>query len=270
MTRAAGGPPVALTIGGSDSGGCYGVQTDLRTFAALGVHGTCALTVITAQNTQGVTAAQPLPVALVEAQLLAVLADFTVAAVKTGMLGRVEVIEAVARLAADGRLPNLVVDPVIVNRHGVSIFGKEITAAYRELLIPHAALLTPNSREATLFGVETASDPSDPADRWAAARAFGVAVVITAGREDGPEACDLFWDGDSGHELRAARLPTRNNAGSGDAFSAAVTAGLAHGSTLVDAVQGAKAFVHRALAGAASWQLGAGPGPLDCSGAMRD
>lgn len=260
MTEPLPTPSVALTIGGSDSGGCYGVQTDLRTFSAHGVHGTCAITVVTAQNTVGLTAATPVAVELIEAQIEAVLADFAVAAVKTGMLGRVEVIALVARLASEGRLPNLVVDPVIVNRHGSSIFGEEVTDAYRELLIPHAGLLTPNSREAALLSGESVHDVASAAR---IVGRFGVPAVITAGRDDDEDACDVLWDGSRVHALRAPRLPTVNNAGSGDAFSAGVAAALAHGATLLDAVERTKAFVHRALVGAAGWRLGAGPGPLD-------
>lgn len=266
MTGPAATPPVVLTIGGADSGGCYGVATDLRTVAALGGHGTAALTVVTAQNTTGLLGAHPVPLPLIEAQLDAVLADFDVAAVKTGMLGRVEVVALLARYAAGGRLPNLVVDPVVVNRHGAAIFGGELLACYRDELFPHAVLLTPNRLE---LGVLSGAAVEDHAEVAALAAALGRdrAVVVTAGRDDGDAADDLLWDGTRLHRLAAQRVRTENNAGSGDAFSAAVATGLARGLALPAAVGAAKAFVLRALAGAAGWRLGGGPGPLDLGGA---
>ncbi|MEZ5264959.1 MAG: bifunctional hydroxymethylpyrimidine kinase/phosphomethylpyrimidine kinase [Acidimicrobiales bacterium] len=259
MTDGVATPPVVLTIGGADSGGCYGVPTDLRTFAALGVHGTSALTVVTAQNTLGLRNAQPIPIDLIAAQLDAVLDDFRVAAVKTGMLGRAEVVDLVARYAAGGRLPNLVVDPVVVDRHGTALFGDEVIERYRNGLFPHAALVTPNTAELAVLAAEQRAGEPDAVT----ALAGGRPVVVTAGRLGGAEACDLLWDGDVLHRIVAGRVVTANNAGSGDAFSAAVAAQLALGAGLLHAVHAAKAFVHRALAGAASWRLGQGPGPLD-------
>jgi hydroxymethylpyrimidine/phosphomethylpyrimidine kinase len=255
-------PPVVLSIGGSDSAGCYGLQADARALAACGVHAAGAVTVVTAQNTLGVRTALPVPTELIAAQLDAVLDDLTVAAVKTGMLGRAEVIELVGRWAAAGRLPNLVVDPVLVNRHGSVMFGTEVVDAYRRHLLPHARLVAPNRIEAALLAGAAFDDDDAPVAEQLVEHLGGPAV-ITAGRDPGAEAIDVFWDGAALHHLAAARVPTANNAGSGDTFSAVVAAGLARGEGLLEAVTGAKAFTARALASAAGWRLGAGPGPLD-------
>lgn len=271
-------PAVVLSIGGSDSGGCYGVQADMRCVAAMRAHAACALTVVTAQHTLGVQAALPVPVELVAAQIDAVLADFDVGAVKTGMLGRVEVVELVAARAAAGRLPNLVVDPVLVDRHGRQLFGEDLVEAYRSTLVPLAGLVTPNTLEAALLcaapapaagsGNENGSGLDVEAMRRIAA-ALGAPVVITGGRardSDG-NRLDVLWDGAALHELSGPDVPTTNNAGSGDAFSAAIATLLAQGApTLLDAVLRAKHVVHDALAGAVGWRLGAGPGPLDVFG----
>lgn len=247
-------PPVVLTIGGSDSGGCYGVQTDLRVLAARGIHAATVLTVVTAQNTVSLRSALPVPVELVEAQLEAVLDDLPVAAVKTGMLGRVEVVELVGRFAAQGRLPNLVVDPVLVDRHGRSLFDPAVVDTYRSVLLPHAAVTCPNEHELALL---------DRNGGEALARRLGVPVVVTGGRTGGDEAVDVLWDGTDPLVLRSPRIDTTNNAGSGDALSAHLAAGLAEGRSLRESLTDARARVLAALEGAAGWTLGAGPGPLD-------
>jgi len=144
-------PAVALTIAGSDSGGGAGLQADLKTFAALGVFGASAVTALTAQNTLGVRGVQPVPAAFVFAQVDAVLSDLDVRAVKTGMLATSEVVTAVAGLAAAGRLPHLVVDPVMVASSGDRLLEQAAERAYLELLLPHAAVLTPNLLEAQVL-----------------------------------------------------------------------------------------------------------------------
>lgn len=259
-------PPVVLTIGGSDSSGCYGVQADLRALAARGVHGACALTVVTAQSTTELRNAVAVPVEAIEAQIDMVLADLPVGAVKTGMLGRVEVVAMVARLAADGRLPQLVVDPVLVNRHGHGLFAPDVRDAYRELLIPHAVLSCPNTAEAALLG---GLDPLAAPEPATFIRHLAPSTIITAGRSQGPEAVDLFWDGATVTEFRALRVDTTNNAGSGDSFSANVAAGLAMGRSVRESITEAKSNVHAALVSAARWTLGHGPGPLDHLGWSR-
>ncbi len=259
-------PPVVLTIGGSDSSGCYGIHADLRALASRGVHGASALTVITAQNTTGLHAAATVPLDLVEAQINAVLDDLTVVAVKTGMLGRVEVIEMLARLAAQGRLPHLVVDPVLVDRHGRALFGTDVSDAYRELLIPHATLTCPNVAEAALLA---GMDPQRMHDPTEFIRHVGHSTIVTAGRSKGVDAIDLYWDGAELVEFRAKRVATTNNAGSGDAFTAHLAASLGGGRSVRQSIEEAKAHVHAALVSAADWALGQGPGPLDHLGWSR-
>ena len=163
-------PPIALTIAGSDSGGGAGIQADLKTFAALGVFGTSAITALTAQNTRGVFGVHAVPAAFVLAQVDAVLADLAVAAVKTGMLATADTVKAVADLAADGRLPNLVVDPVMVSSSGDRLLEPAAEQLYRELLLPLATVVTPNLREAeVLLGTRIRT----LAEQHAAAEALG-------------------------------------------------------------------------------------------------
>ena len=260
-------PPVALTIAGSDSGGGAGLQADLKTFAALGVFGTSAVTALTAQNTCGVRGVLAVPGAFVAEQVEAVLADLDVRAVKTGMLGTAEVVAAVAALAAAGRLPQLVVDPVMVASSGDRLLEPAAERAYVEALLPHAAVLTPNRMEAqALLGGEITS----LTQQGEAARALGALgprlVVVKGGHataDAADEAVDVVWDGAELRRLSGPRLDTRNTHGTGCTFAAAITAGLAGGRPVAEAVEEAKAYVGRALAASAGWRLGAGHGPLD-------
>jgi len=260
-------PPVALTIAGSDSGGGAGVQADLKTFAAWGVFGASALTALTAQSTVGVHGVHPVPPAFVVAQVEAVLGDLDVRAVKTGMLGTAGVVEAVAGLAAAGRLPQLVVDPVMVASSGDRLLEEPAERAYVDLLLPHTTVLTPNLLEAQALLGGTISTLVEQRE---AARALGLlgprAVVVKGGHPvDGArsEAVDVVWDGVALLELRAPRLDTPHTHGTGCTFAAAVTAGLASGRPVVLVVQQAKAYVALAIAAGAGWRLGAGHGPLD-------
>jgi hydroxymethylpyrimidine/phosphomethylpyrimidine kinase len=267
---APGTPPVALTIAGSDSGGGAGIQADLRTFAGFGVHGTCAITALTAQNTSEVRGVQATPAGFVRQQIEAVLDDLPVLAVKTGMLATVAIVAAVAELAAAGRLPNLVVDPVMVSSSGRRLLDPEAEQAYVELLIPHATVVTPNAREAAaLLGWE----PIDSLDRQRQAAASlgarsapGAAVVVKGGDLAGVDpltSVDIVWCDGGGAELWATRVPTRNNHGTGCSFAAAIAARLARGDDIASAIEGAKSFVHAAIVRAAGWRLGEGHGPID-------
>jgi hydroxymethylpyrimidine/phosphomethylpyrimidine kinase len=265
-------PPVALTIAGSDSGGGAGVQTDLVTFAAHGVHGASVLTALTAQNTVGVDGVHVPPVEFLRAQLEAVLGDLPVAAVKTGMLATEEVVRAVGDVAAAGRLPHLVVDPVLVSSTGARLLDAGAERAYVDALFPHALVVTPNTREASaLVGgtVATAADAREAAveigrlgPRW---------VVIKGGHqvdEDNGgasvDAVDVVVETATGAvtELRAPRVDTRNDHGTGCTFAAATAALLARGVPVPEALAGAKAFVHAGLVASAGWHLGAGHGPV--------
>ncbi|MFI5839878.1 bifunctional hydroxymethylpyrimidine kinase/phosphomethylpyrimidine kinase [Catenuloplanes sp. NPDC051500] len=252
-------PPVALTIAGSDSGGGAGIQADLKTFAALRVFGTSAITAVTAQNTRGVLDVHSLPGAVVGAQIDAVRDDMPVAAVKIGMLGDLAVADEVAARARDGLLPNLVLDPVLYATSGHRLGALAVV----ERVLPFALLVTPNRDEASaLVGAPVHS----PAEMVSAAREIASTgarhVVVTGGEEDGA-AVDVLWTGGEVRFLRSPWVRTENDHGTGCTFSAAVAALLAHGDDLAAALTVAKRYVATGLRGARDWKVGAGRGPID-------
>ncbi|HEX6348160.1 MAG TPA: bifunctional hydroxymethylpyrimidine kinase/phosphomethylpyrimidine kinase [Candidatus Dormibacteraeota bacterium] len=254
--------PVALTIAGSDSGGGAGIQADLKTFAALGVHGTSAITAITAQNTLGVSAIQELPVDIIQAQIDAVVVDLAPAAAKTGMLSSVEIIEAVAGAVREHGLSKLVVDPVMVAKGGAKLLRDEAVAALRQTLLPLAAVITPNLPEAEVLLGRSISGLQE---RRRAARellALGPrAVVVKGGHSGGADSTDVYVDAEREMTLAGERFATTNTHGSGCVFSAAIAAELAKGAPLAQAVTSAKAFVSAAIA--TSLELGRGHGPVN-------
>lgn len=260
-------PPVALTIAGSDSGGGAGIQADLVTFAALQTHGASVVTALTAQNTVGVAGVHVPPVEFLLAQLEAVLDDLPVAAVKTGMLATEEVVRAVAGVADAGRLPNLVVDPVLVSSTGARLLDAGAEKAYLDLLFPHALVVTPNTREAAaLVGGEVRT----VADAREAAREVGRLgpgwVVIKGGHQvdRGGDAVDVVYEAATGTvtELCLPRVDTPNDHGTGCTFAAATAAMLARGADVPRALDAAKHFVHDGLVTSAGWRLGGGHGPV--------
>ncbi len=252
----------ALTIAGSDSGGGAGIQADLKTFAAYGVYGASALTAITAQNTVAVSAVHVLPAALVRAQIDAVLGDIGADAVKTGMLGSVEVVRAVVDALIAHRPPVVVVDPVMISKSGNTLLDAAAVVAVRELLLPHADLLTPNAPEAAaLTGHEVHSLATA---REAARRLHALgpkAVLVKGGHLPGDDVIDLLYDGHHLHELRAPRIASTHTHGTGCTLASAIAAGLALGQELEAAVADARAYVYGAIAHAP--RLGRGHGPLD-------
>jgi hydroxymethylpyrimidine/phosphomethylpyrimidine kinase len=260
-------PAVALTIAGSDSGGGAGIQADLKTFAALGVFGTSAITALTAQNTRGVRGVHAVPAEFVVAQVEAVLSDLPVAATKTGMLATAATVRAVAALAAAGRLPNLVVDPVMVASSGDRLLEPEAERLYVAELLPRARVLTPNLREAEVLLGRRITTLGEQAEAAAALGALGPETVVVKGGHavSGTEewAVDVVWHGGVARELRRPRIDTRNNHGTGCSFASAVAASLARGRELAEALDTAKALVWRGVRGGAGWSLGAGHGPLD-------
>ena len=266
-------PYVALTIAGSDSSGGAGVQADLKTFAACGVFGASALTALTAQSTTGVRGVHEVPASFVVSQVEAVLDDLDVRAVKTGMLATTAVVAAVGELAAAGRLPQLVVDPVMVASSGARLLEQDAERAYVEHLLPYARVLTPNLSEAQVLlgGAITTLREQREAARALAALGPGV-VVVKGGHavaDAGADAVDVLWDGSELVELRARRVPGTNDHGTGCSLASAIAAGLAKGGDVRSAVERAKAYVARALTGGADWRLGAGHGPLDHFGWAR-
>jgi hydroxymethylpyrimidine/phosphomethylpyrimidine kinase len=260
--------PTALTIAGSDSGAGAGIQADLKTFAALGVYGTSAITAITAQNTQGVTAIFELPASIVAAQIDAVLSDIGADAVKTGMLSNASIIETVAaklRESALGGRP-LVVDPVMVAKSGDRLLREDAIAALREQLLPLATVLTPNLPEAEVLLGRSLATWDDVRAGAKELVAMGAQAVVmkgghlpaSAGRE-GP-ATDILYDGQEFREYTASRVDTVNTHGTGCTFASAIAAGLARGESLHSAVAMAKAYVTKALQSA--YPLGHGHGPV--------
>jgi hydroxymethylpyrimidine/phosphomethylpyrimidine kinase len=258
---------VALTVAGSDSGGGAGIQADLKAFAAHGVHGTCALTAVTAQNSVGVSAWVALEPAMVVAQMEAVATDMPVAATKTGMLANAAVVGAVADAVRRLRLAPLVVDPVMVAKSGDRLLDAAAERAYVERLFPLAAIVTPNLHEAAaLLGREV----RDVAAMRAAARdlaALGARAVLVKGGGLAGEAVDVLFDGERVIDLPAPRVETANTHGTGCTLSAAISARLALGDGLVDAVRAAKAYLTEGLR--RSYAVGKGRGvvhhlhPLD-------
>jgi hydroxymethylpyrimidine/phosphomethylpyrimidine kinase len=243
-------PPIALTIGGSDPSGGAGVQADLKTFHQFGVYGEAAITLITVQNSTRVSRVEILPPQLVSEQIAAVVEDIPPAAAKTGALGSPEVIRAVAQAAATFAFP-LVVDPVMISKHGSPLGGDGI-----EELIPYAALVTPNLPEA-----EALTGTADARRAACRLREMGArAVLIKGGHSDG-DAIDLLFDGADFIEFPAPRIATRHTHGTGCTYSAAITAGLASGLPLRDAVARAKRFIHQAIA--TNPGLGRGCGPVN-------
>jgi hydroxymethylpyrimidine/phosphomethylpyrimidine kinase len=252
--------PKALTIAGSDSGAGAGIQADLKTFAALGVYGTSAITAITAQNTVGVSAICALSPKLVAAQIDAVMEDIGADAVKTGMLANAAIIETVARKIRQHRLEKVVVDPVMVATSGDLLITKSAVAALRARLIPLATVVTPNIPEAeelTGMTIRRAQEVEEAARRIVALGARS--VVIKGGHRKGP-AIDLFYDGKKFRALYAPRIRTTNTHGTGCTFSAAIAANLAQGKKLETAVTLAKQFITEAIRRA--FPVGAGHGPV--------
>ena len=255
--------PVALTIAGSDSGGGAGIQADLKTFAAFGVHGTSAITAITAQNTLAVTEIHEVPVRVIRAQIDAVVEDIGVQAAKTGMLASAEIIEVVSAAIRKHGMDKLVVDPVMVAKGGARLLHNDAIASLYRYLLPLALVVTPNLPEAEVLLGRSLNTLDD---RRQAARdlvALGPRVAVVKGGHAGNEedVVDVYWDGKDLVELKGRRIDTKNTHGSGCAFSAAIAAGLAKGQTPLEAVQTAKIFIGGAIE--QSLDIGKGHGPVN-------
>jgi hydroxymethylpyrimidine/phosphomethylpyrimidine kinase len=254
--------PRALTIAGSDSGGGAGIQADLKTFSALGVFGMTAITAVTVQNTRGVSGYEGLSPSVVAEQIRAVVGDIGVDAAKTGMLASSAIVTAVADTIGEGGVPNLVVDPVFVSKHGHPLLAEDAVTALRTRLLPLATLVTPNLPEAAgLSGIEVAGRP-DMRRAADAILALGpTAVLIKGGHLGEGTAVDLLVHGEREEWIEAERIDTRHTHGTGCTLSSAITAHLAGGAELDDAVRAGKAFVTEAIRHAL--HLGGGIGPVD-------
>lgn len=250
----------AMTIAGSDSGGGAGIQADLKTFAALGVFGTSAITAITAQNTLGVTAVFELPTDIIAAQIDAVVTDIGADAVKTGMIASSAIIRVVAHKVREHGLTTLVVDPVMVATSGDRLLHEEAVEALRTELLPLATVATPNLPEAEVLTGLTIATLDDM--RAAARQIVGLgtrSVLVKGGHLTG-DAVDVFFDGQQLLELPARRIDTTSTHGTGCTLASAIAALLARGESLEAAIKGAKAYVTAAIEQA--YPIGKGHGPV--------
>ncbi len=256
---------VALTIAGSDSGGGAGIQADLKTFHQFGVFGTSVITAVTAQNTVGVLAWEPVPAELVTRQLDALADDLPPAATKSGMLGSASLVERVADGIARRRLPNYVLDPVMVATSGDRLLDRDAERLVVGRLVPLATVVTPNLDEAAvLLGGEARTlDDMERAGR-ALVRLGAKAALVKGGHLAGAQVeqvVDVLVTAGAARRFTRPRLETTSTHGTGCTLSAAIAAGLAHGRPLERAVEDALDFVHRAIAAAPG--LGRGHGPLN-------
>lgn len=257
--------PRLLTIAGSDSGGGAGIQADLKTFSALGCFGMTAITAITAQNTTGVRAIHAVPVPVLADQIDAVVEDIGVDAVKIGMLHAPEVVGAVAAAIDRHRLPNVVLDPVMIATSGAVLIDAAAIAVLVRELFPRALVITPNLDEAAHLVGRPLADERDMEDAAARLLAMGArAVLIKGGHLAGPQVSDLLASA-SGERawIRGGRIDTPNTHGTGCTLSSAIAAFLAQGQALVDAVQAANRYVRGALEAGAGVRTGHGSGPLN-------
>ena len=257
-----------LVIAGSDPSGGAGIQADIKTVTALGGYAAAAITALTVQNTLGVSAVHPVAAEVVEAQARAVIEDIGADAIKTGMLGGFEVIEAVARLLADVRAP-AVVDPVMLAKSGAALMDPGAVAAFRSLMLPRAALLTPNAPEAeALTGVEVASLDGQRRAAEALLAQGAMAVLLKGGHVPGAVVIDLLSTPSGERMFEHPRLQTRHTHGTGCTLASACATGIAQGLPLADAVERAIAYTAQAIARAPGF--GAGAGPLDHAWPVRE
>jgi hydroxymethylpyrimidine/phosphomethylpyrimidine kinase len=252
----------ALTIAGSDSSGGAGIQADLKTFAALDVYGTSAITAVTAQNTLGVISVEPLVADFVTAQIEAVAGDIELHATKTGMLATAAIVEAVTAAIDELDLPKLVVDPVLVATSGDPLLDEDGVQVMRSELLPRALVVTPNLAEAEILSSYQIRSTEDLQEAARRIHDLGpTAVIITGGHGDGDVVVDVLYDGDRFLELRTARVPNRHVHGTGCTYASALAAYLAQGFSLEQAAERAQNYVANAIRQA--FQIGQGQQVLD-------
>ena len=241
--------PVVLTIAGSDSGGGAGIQADLKTFEALGVFGTTAITCLTAQNPDEVTAIEPVAPEMVAQQVRTVCEGFPVAAAKTGMLYSAAIIESVAKVVSECLAGPLVLDPVMVATSGARLLRDDAADALKSVLLPLATVITPNVPELELLCGRTPTDEKSLCEAAAeVAERYGVACIAKGGHLEGDTVTDVLYARGQDYVFTAPRLDVEETHGTGCTFAAAVTALLAGGASLEAAAAGAQAFVGAALA----------------------
>jgi len=255
---------IALTIAGSDSGGGAGIQADLKTFSAFGVYGASVITALTAQNTMGVQGIHDVPPAFVAQQIDSVFSDLSVNAVKIGMLSQPTVIEAVAEGLARHDATQVVLDPVMVAASGAQLLAPQAVDALRRILLPKALLVTPNLPEAAAL-LDEPPAPDEQTMRRQAERILALgprAVLVKGGHGTGSESTDILIDAQGVQRFTAPRTNTRNTHGTGCTLSSAITAGLAKGLSLRDAVATAKSFISAAIGASDQLHIGHGHGPV--------
>ena len=253
---------IAMTIAGSDSGGGAGIQADLKTFHQFGVHGTTAITALTAQNTMGVGAVHPVPPAFLQAQLDCLIADLPPDAVKTGMLAEASLVEVVVRVARAQQWPALVVDPVMVASAGDRLLSTDAETILRDELLPLAAVVTPNLDEAEILLGQEVRDAASMERAGRALVALGArAALVKGGHLDGDIVTDVLVTADETRRFTRPRLNIPGAHGTGCTLSAGIAARLAAGWPLAEAVEEALRYVNRAMQAAPS--LGRGHPPLN-------
>ncbi|XUY28463.1 bifunctional hydroxymethylpyrimidine kinase/phosphomethylpyrimidine kinase [Agrobacterium sp. rho-8.1] len=254
---------IALTIAGSDSSGGAGIQADLKTFSALGVYGASVITAVTAQNTRGVTAVENISAQMITAQMDAVFSDLDIGAVKIGMVSRIETIETIATgLRHTGK--RVILDPVMVATSGDRLLQEDAIESLCNRLLPLALLATPNLPEAALLsGRKVATNRQEVIRQAEAILKTGVnAVLIKGGHGTGSESVDLLLDSDGIQEFSMPRIDTSNDHGTGCTLASAITANLALGYPLADAIGLAKDYLQGALAAGRNLHIGDGHGPV--------
>lgn len=252
----------ALTIAGSDSGGGAGIQADLKTFQELDVFGMSAITAVTAQNTLGVHGVYPLSVEAVIKQIEAIGHDLGANAVKTGMLFSSEIIRAVSDCIKTYKWENVVVDPVMIAKGGASLLQDEAVFALKEHLLPLAMVITPNIPEAEVLAEMSIQSLDDRLEAAKRLHKLGVKhVVMKGGHSDEEELIDILYDGEEFTYFNGKRMETKNTHGTGCTFAAALTAELAKGNSVKDAVKTAKQFIQAAIED--DLEIGGGHGPTN-------
>jgi hydroxymethylpyrimidine/phosphomethylpyrimidine kinase len=259
--------PKALTIAGSDPSGGAGVQADLKTFSVLRVYGMAVIAALTAQNTMGVATVVPLPAELLKSQLDTVLIDISPDAAKTGMLSTAANVELVAAKVTEYGLTKLVVDPVMVSTSGASLLEADAQPVFRKELLPLALLITPNLDEARALTGKPVTTVDDMEEAALQIHSMGARNVLVKGGHLEGDSTDVFFDGKDFVHLRSERIRNRHTHGTGCVISAAITAYLALGKPVEDAVREGKQFVTEAIRGGLA--IGRGNGPCDPLGLER-
>lgn len=249
-----------LTIAGSDSSGGAGIQADLKAFSAHGVFGMSVITAVTAQNTQGVFAVQDVDVTVIDKQIEAIFSDIAVDALKIGMVSRCETIRAIADGLKRYHARNIVLDPVMISKSGYYLLQPDAVEALVTLLLPLAAIVTPNIPEAEEISNRKIHSLEDMEEAARAIHKLGPRYVLLKGGHRAGDATDIFFDGKICHRFSTPRIATLNTHGTGCTLSAAIAANLARGCSAQEAVAGAKEYIHTAIQH--SFAIGKGVGPV--------